>query len=626
MPSHGLFGTFTPAYGLLKPWRVQASCLNEALALNSTMHAFSGTPRRRSSETGIKYKTMDDRNPVIAVGQYSSAGLKTRNDDSYGVMIPKGHGLASRGIAMAIADGMSSSAGAKAASETCVKNFLEDYYATPESWAVKKSAGVVLQAVNNWLHAQGQCLHGTESGMVTTFSGLILKAGTAHIFHAGDSRISLIRGTTVEPLTRDHRVRAGRDQGYLSRAFGINPDLEIDYRVESIEAGDVLLFTTDGVHELLSATQMANIIRQAPGDPDGAARMIAELALKNGSDDNVTCQIVRVVDPGRRDEAGHLKNLAILPFPPELSPGMTFEGLKIVRELHTSNRTQVYLAERLDTKEAIVLKTPSVNYEDDPTYIEMFSREEWTGRLVQSPHVLTVLQPVSPRKSLYCLTEYFDGQTLRQWMLDHPHPDLQSVRDIVEQIAKGLRAFHRKSIVHQDLKPENVMIDRTGTIKIIDFGSSRAASHAEIDTASDAPNLVGTIDYTAPEYHRGEQGTNLSDIYSLGVIAYEMLTGRLPYGKGFTGPRDVGKLTYVPARSLRGDVPVWMDAALTNAVATKPSERTEALSALVEDLRRPNPSLGYERPRSLIERDPLNFWRGLTVVLTLVIVVLLALK
>ena len=565
----------------------------------------------------------DAPGPRIEVGQHSAAGVKSRNDDSYGVAIPAGAELVSRGIAMAIADGMSSSEGGKIASETCVKNFLEDYYATPDSWAVKKSGAVVLKAINNWLNGQGQHLHGSEQGMVTTFSGLVLKAGAAHVFHAGDTRITLVRGAEVEPLTRDHRVHAGRREGYLTRAFGINPDLEIDYRVEPVAAGDVLVFTTDGVHELVTPAQIANVIRQSFDGLDRAARTITDLALKRGSTDNVTCQIVRVLDPGLPDAESHLKSLTKLPFPPELAPGMAFEGLGIVRELHTSKRTQVYLAERLDTKEALVLKTPSVNFEDDPVYIEMFSREEWVGRLVQSPNVLRVISPSSPRRSLYYLTEYFEAQTLRQWMHDNPCPELSAVRAIVEQIANGLRAFHRKDILHQDLKPENVMIDRHGLVKIIDFGSSRAASQEEAASAGDEPALVGTLDYTAPEYIQGERGTNRSDIYSLGVVAYEMLTGRLPYGKGFASARDVARRAYVPARTLCADVPIWMDAALAKAVAKRPSERTEALSALVEDLKRPNPSLDYDRAKPLLARDPLLLWRGLSAALSFVIVVLL---
>lgn len=548
--------------------------------------------------------------PRITVGQHSVAGLKNRNDDSYGVVVPSADLAATHGIAIAIADGLSSSDGAKEASESVVKSFLDDYYGTPPSWPVKRSVASILKATNSWLHAQGQR---REGGLMTTFSGIVIKAATAHIFHVGDCRVVRWRDGRLEPLTREHRRSAKSSDSALSRALGADQHIEVDYRAEALEAGDVLILTTDGVHDHVPAGAIADAARTPQTDLDVAAKVLVDRALANGSADNLTCQIIRIDDPGRLDAAAHLGKLASLAFPPELSPGTTFDGWRIVREIHASKRTQVYLAEDIATGARAVLKTPSVNFEDDPAYIEMFAREEWIGRLVASPQVLKVLPTERPRRHLYIVTEHFDGQTLRQWMHDNPRPDLETVRGIVEQIAKGLRAFHRKDILHQDLKPDNVMIDRHGHVKIIDFGSARAASLDETASDVERPTLVGTVDYTAPEYHLGERPTNRADIYALGAIAYELLTGRLPYGRGFSGARDVSRLAYVPARQWREDVPAWMDAALAKAVAKRPSERTEALSALVEDLRRPNDALRWDRPRPLIERDPVGFWRAIAI-------------
>ena len=561
--------------------------------------------------------------PAVSIAQHSTAGRKEPNDDSYGVFIPEPPLLANKGIAMAIADGLSSSEAAKEASENCVRSFLEDYFCTHISWSVKKSVGVVLQAINSWLYAQGQMQHLSHRGMVTTFSALVLKAGTAHVFHAGDSRIGRVREGFLQPLTRDHRVQVSRGNQHLSRAFGIDHHLEIDYLAEPVETGDILLFTTDGVHDFLSPQSQSAILAEAGTDLDTAARRIVEAAFEQGSDDNITCQIVRVEDPGVADETSHLHALTALPFPMILSAGMRFEGFRILRELHASKRTQIYLARDEDTGASVALKTPSVNFEDDPQYIEMFSREEWIGRLISSPHVLKVLAPTRPRRHLYYVIEYFEGRTLRQWMLDNPRPELETVRDLVGQIAKGLRAFHRREIIHQDLKPDNVMIDADGHVKIIDFGSSRAASLDELNSPVGLPDLVGTVDYTAPEYHLGEKPTSRADLYALGVIAYEMLTGRLPYGKGFAGPKDVARAEYRSACAIRDDVPIWMDAALRKAVAKRPFQRTEALSALVEDLRRPNDALEFDRPRPLLERDPVTFWKVIAIAALLANIALL---
>ena len=185
---------------------------------------------------------------------------------------------------------------------------------------------------------------------------MVLKAAAAYVFHAGDFLHYLLRGKDIEQLTNDHRVRVSREREYLSRAVGIAPDLEIDYKTFAIERGDTFVFTTHGVHDCLRDGALAEIVLASSSDLDAAARRVVETALANGSPDNLTCQIVRVDHPGRPDEEAVLKKLSALPFPPELSPGMVFEGYTILRDLHLSKRTQVYLARDLASGELVVLE------------------------------------------------------------------------------------------------------------------------------------------------------------------------------------------------------------------------------------------------------------------------------
>ncbi len=562
---------------------------------------------------------MKNSGPRITIGLHSETGRKEQNDDSYGILMPDGPLLQSKGIAMAIADGMSAAEAGKEASETCIKSFLTDYYCTHESWSVKTSVSRVLTALNRWLYSQGQSQYNSDHAMVTTFSGLVLKGALAHVFHVGDSRIYLLRSGNLRQLTRDHRVHLAREREALSRAFGIDPALEVDYQTKPVLAGDILLFTTDGIHDFLDDRQIGKTILAHLDNLDEAARTLVKKAYDAGSNDNLSCQIVRIDDPGSRCQKAHLQELTSRPFPPELEPGMVMDGYRIERDLYLSSRSQVYLAVDEKTGERVVLKTPSVNFEDDPAYIELFTREEWIGSQIDSPHVLKVRNRGRARRFLYTVLDYVEGQTLSQWMRDNPEPDIAEVREIVNQIAMGLRAFHRKEMIHQDLKPDNIIIDKHGTVKIIDFGSTHVAGLQEVEGgASTIPTRLGTRDYSAPEYLLEQKPSNCSDLYSLGVITYEMLTGKHPYGRGFATRDDIGRLPLTPAHEHNGKIPLYVSYALSRAVAVNPRERYCLLSEFITDLEKPNPaSLEATGVQPLIKRNPVSFWRSLALLLLL---------
>src|SRR5215813_13202248 len=167
----------------------------------------------------------------ISIGQCSDKGRKQINQDFHGALIPKEPLLSVKGIAVVLADGISSSNVSHIASQSAVKGFLTDYYCTSESWSVKTSAQRVIAAMNSWLHSQsrrGQNPYDRDKGYVCTLSAMVIKSTAAHIFHVGDSRIYRVVGNALEQLTDDHRVNISSEQSYLSRALGINPQIEID--------------------------------------------------------------------------------------------------------------------------------------------------------------------------------------------------------------------------------------------------------------------------------------------------------------------------------------------------------------------------------------------------------------
>jgi serine/threonine protein phosphatase PrpC len=569
------------------------------------------------------------RQLTIALGQHSDKGRKELNQDFHGACVPNEPLLSSKGAAIALADGISSSNVSHIASEAAVTGFLADYYCTSPAWSVQKSVQRVLAALNSWLHSQtqlGPYRYDKDRGYVCTLSALVIKSATAHVFHVGDARVYRLRGGTLEQLTNDHRLWVSREQSYLSRALGVNPQLEIDYRALPIDRGDIFVIATDGVHESVGAAAIASSILHHGEDLGAAAQAIVGEAYDRGSVDNLTLQIARVDSLPDQELPDIRQQLTELPFPPELTARTAFDGYTIVREIHASNRSRIYLALDGGSPTPVAIKTPSLDLRGDPAYLERFLMEDWIARRIDSAHVVRPSAETRKRNYLYTVTEFIDGQTLAQWMIDNPRPAPEAVRNIVEQIAKGLLAFHRADMLHQDLRPDNVMIDGTGTVKIVDFGSTRVAGIAE-SASGECGELLGTAQYTAPEYFLGEAGTPQSDLYSLGVIAYQMLSGRLPYGAEVSKSRTKTAqraLTYASVLADDREIPAWFDYVLRKAVHPDPAKRYEELSELTHDLRQP-PAVYLSRTLPpLIERNPVAFWRGLCVILLLVIAALLA--
>ncbi|PCJ30115.1 MAG: protein kinase [Gammaproteobacteria bacterium] len=553
----------------------------------------------------------------INVGSYSDKGLKEENQDSLGHVIPENLNLlTTKGAAFALADGVSSSEEAKQASQCCITGFLEDYFSTPDSWSVKKSGGTVLTAINNWLFSQTNQYQDVSRGLASTFCGLVIKSTTAHLFHVGDTRIYLYRNNTLEQLTTDHRIHMPGEKEYLGRAMGIDYRLDIDYKSVPVEEGDVFFIATDGIHDYIDDKHISKVFAEEVDDLNKLCKRLVDESLEADSLDNVSCQALKVTELPTQNIDEAYSQLTQLPFPPELYEGVILEGYRITRELHASSTSQLYLAVDVDTDEKVVIKTPSVNFEDDPAYLERFQMEEWVGRRIDSPHVIRTVEATRPRQFLYYVMEYIEGRPLDQWITDQKEPNLTVIRNIISQAVSGVRAFHRLDMLHQDLKPGNIMITDEGLVKIVDFGSTKIAGIADVSTPIERKELLGTKHYTAPEYLINGVGTSQSDLFSLGCIAYEMITGKLPYGNDIvkaTNKTSINRLKYTPVSRHVSNIPDWIDKALQKAVNVNPVNRYEEMSELESDLRKPNPEFLIEQQRPLLERNPEAFWKGLAI-------------
>jgi protein phosphatase len=521
----------------------------------------------------------------LSIQLHSVAGVKDENQDACAYHIPTAQLLEHKGITTVIADGVSACERAKEASNSCVNGFLSDYYSTPDSWSTEHSANKVISALNNWLYSQSARTDKVSS-MLSTLSVLVFKSNIAHLFHVGDSRIYQYRDGVLMQLTKDHVMGINSKETFLSRAVGFDLHVYVDYRTINLQLGDRFLMTTDGVHNYLNHASLERLMsKQATADG------LVDVAIASGSDDNLSALICEVEQLPEKNLDEAFDELVQKPIPPDLESGMKINNFEVESLLHCNSRTQIYLATDIQTKQQVILKTPSVNYEDDPAYLKRFVYEQWAGQRIHSPYVVKIHSSGEDAQFLAYAMEYVKGETLRQWIESNPNPSLGAVIRIVKQIIKGLRAFHRQEMLHCDLKPENIIISTIGEVKIIDFGSTRIAGVAELSSPILSLNNQGTQGYTAPEVILDDEVSQESDRFSLAVIVYEMLSGHLPYQNKLNKHLNKKKLSKVCYQSLlehNAHIPIWVDGAIRRACHLSKENRYETLSEFLYDLEHPN--------------------------------------
>jgi serine/threonine protein kinase len=565
----------------------------------------------------------------VAYGQATEAGRKATNDDCLGSRMPEEPLLTTKGVALVIADGVSAAEAGKQASEIAVQNFLTDYFDTPDAWTVKTSAHRVLTAINRWLYSLGRGFTHAQRGYVTTLSTLIIKSHSAHIFHIGDTRVWRLRGGQVEQITHDHALRINDRDTQLTRAVGLDLNLEVDYHVTNVREGDAFLLTTDGVHEHLGQAGFGEVFAGLNSNLDAVCETLITRALANGSPDNLSCQLLRVDHLPAEESAAELsRELRQRPFPPALAPGMVIDGFEVEAEIDASKRSQIYRVRDRDSGGRFILKTPSVNFEDDDAYIERFVMEQWIARRIDNSHVVKAARLTREPTFLYNVFEHVAGPTLAAWVRDHPQPDVRQAVCILRGLIRGLNAMHRREVIHRDLKPGNIVLNENGQPVIIDFGACFVAGIDEITAPIERDHVLGTVEFTAPETRLGRRPDARVDQFSLGIIAYQLLTGKHPYGNALDKAqslRDFSLLRYTPSYEHNPLIPVWLDGAIRKACSVDPQNRYEALSEFEYDLTHPNDKFLLTEPLAKVANRSLTAWKLTAVALLALVVMLLIL-
>ena len=257
------------------------------------------------------------------------------------------------------------------------------------------------------------------------------------------------------------------------------------------------------------------------------------------------------------------------------------------RLLGSGGMARVYLGHDRLLDRRVAVKVLSEPYASDPQFVERFRREASAAAGLNHPNIVAVYDRGEADGSYYIVMEYLKGPDLKQVIRSRaPLPPLEAI-DNAQQILAALGAAHRRDVVHRDVKPQNVLVAEDGHLKVTDFGIARAGAESDM---TEAGSVIGTAQYLSPEQARGDDVTAASDCYAVGIVLYEMLTGRVPFDGGPPVSVAMKQITDAPVspRIVEPDVPRELEAVVMHALAKRPSERyrtVEEMSLALADAR-----------------------------------------
>jgi serine/threonine protein phosphatase PrpC len=542
---------------------------------------------------------------VVQLGHCSRTGTRERNEDFVGMVSPSGDDRVHKGYLTAIADGVSGNNGGREAAEYCVRGLITDYYATPDTWEPLVALDRVLQPLNKWILSQGQ--HRRElGGMATTLTALLFRGRCYYFAHVGDTRAYLFRNAKLARLTMDHVWDRPDMNHVLTRGIGLDTRLTPDYGDGALQQNDRFLLVSDGVWSALTMQEVEHLLA-ASSNPEETASALCEAALAAGSQDNVSAIVVRI-DELPEDGWEDVVTLGadLLP-PPQLKPGQELDGFRVEEILRRSAATIIYRVTDTASGRKLVLKSLMPERGSDPVECNHFLHESWIAKRVIARFFPQVIDIAPQRRSaLYYVQTWHEGATLGAWLETGRHFQVPELVQIGVSLARALGALHRRSILHRDVKPENVHLGSDGEMRLLDFGIAISGLSPQTSVRAQA----GTPSYIAPEQFDGAPASAQTDLYAAGVTLYHVLTRKYPYGEiePFQHPRFGDP---VPPARYRPDIPEWLENVLLKAVAREPATRFETaeefLLALERGAARP---LAAPAPTPLLGRLAAERWRA----------------
>ncbi len=481
----------------------------------------------------------------LTYAELSSAGIvRPHNEDYVGFWQPETlEEKRNRGAIVVLADGVGGLGRGEVASHLAVEETLKLFRESQGDLAPQQLLTQIFNAANLAVYDKGMENHGAKP-MATTLAVAVLRNDHVTVGNVGDSRVYLARRAEIKQISTDHsyvamqrkfgliseeEAKHSENRSVLTRSVGQEPMIRVDVEDMAVQKGDHIILCSDGLHTCVTDGEICNIVgRYAPGP---ACRQLVALAEQRGSEDNVSVQVIQIEEI---EAVGYYRGVPVYrapaekPVTGEIEAGQLLDERFFIHEMISrSGMATIYRATDRQTKQMVAVKVPFMQFESDPGFFARFQREEEIGLKLNHPNILKFI-PVEKKSRPYLVTEYLRGYTLAHLLTSvRPMPVTDAMK-LASRLCDALAYLHEHGVVHRDLKPQNIMMCYDGTIRLMDFGIARSDEGRRITYAGFTP-AMGTPDYMAPEQVKGKRGDARTDIYSLGAILYEMVTGCQPF-------------------------------------------------------------------------------------------------
>jgi serine/threonine protein phosphatase PrpC len=562
----------------------------------------------------------------ISYGAISATGpVRENNEDCIAAWQPRGQAeWRNRGAIAILADGVGGQSRGEVASQLACKTALTAFM---DSKALASPTQTLLQmfmAANTAVYDENIKNNGSGR-MATTMTVSLFRHNEVNIGHVGDCRVYVVQQNRIRRVTNDHsyagvqlklglitvdEAMSSQMRSVLTRTIGQEPTIRVDYHTIVVHGGDIIVQMCDGVWSQLTDGEIFDAVTRQT--PDEACKSLVRMAERRGADDNLSVQVIQVQAIERLSYYRGLPTFqkespAIMGS--ELEVGQVLDGrFRITDIISRSGMASIFKAVDQNNDSVVALKVPFMQFESDPGFYQRFQREQAIGKALQHPYILKMFDDETLNKSRpYIVMEYLEGQTLGHLMQTvRPMPEADALK-IISRVCEALHYMHEHDVVHRDLKPDNIMICSDGSIRIMDFGIAKFEGSRRLTYGGFTP-AMGTPDYMAPEQVKGKRGDARTDIYSLGAILYEMVTGSAPFEGANPFIIMNSRLSGDPVapRKKNDKISPQVEEIILHAMARNPQDRYASAIEMKNDLDHPENVQVTGRAERLVVPNPVS--------------------